>query len=114
MKKLTRDKQIKRWFLSIPVLTCIAACIISGWMEELEWEHPAPPEPRTDMRYDYRPAVQTTKQPPRTVMQFQSEENKLIEEFSKEDYYDIVDYYGGLDGEFSDVDYNEIRDYFED
>ncbi len=47
-------------------------------------------------------------------MQFQSEENKLIEEFSKEDYYDIVDYYGGLDGEFSDVDYNEIRDYFED
>ena len=31
-------------------------------------------------------------------------------DFDKEDYYDIVDYYDGLDGDFSDIDYNDITD----
>lgn len=31
-------------------------------------------------------------------------------DFDKEDYYDILDYYDGLDGEFSDIDYNDITD----
>ena len=31
-------------------------------------------------------------------------------DFDKEDYYDIVDYHGGLDGDFSDIDYNDITD----
>ena len=36
--------------------------------------------------------------------------NKSGIDFDKEDYYDIVDYYDGLDGDFSDIDYNDITD----
>ena len=31
-------------------------------------------------------------------------------DFDKEDYYDLIDYHGGLDGEFSDIDYHDIEE----
>ena len=43
-----------------------------------------------------------------TRMKFDSSKSGV--DFDKEDYYDIVDYYGGLDGDFSDIDYNDITD----
>ena len=43
-----------------------------------------------------------------TRKQFDSGKSGI--DFDKEDYYDIVDYYGGLDGDFSDIDYNDITD----
>ena len=32
----------------------------------------------------------------------------------KEDFYDIVDYNGGLDGEYSNIDYHDLEDYYGD
>ena len=43
-----------------------------------------------------------------------TEEDQLINEIDKGDYYDVADYHYGLDGEYSDIDFEEVRDYFED
>lgn len=34
--------------------------------------------------------------------------------FEEDDFYDILDYNGGLDGEYSDIDYHDIEDYYSD
>ncbi len=40
--------------------------------------------------------------------------SKSRTDFDKEDFYDIVDYHDGLDGEYSDIDYHDIEDYYGD
>lgn len=40
--------------------------------------------------------------------------SKSETDFDKEDFYDILDYNGGLDGEYSDIDYHDIEDIYGD
>lgn len=40
--------------------------------------------------------------------------SKSGSDFDKEDFYDILDYNGGLDGEYSDIDYHDIEDIYSD
>lgn len=40
--------------------------------------------------------------------------SKSATDFDKEDFYDILDYNGGLDGEYSDIDYHDIEDIYGD
>ena len=41
-------------------------------------------------------------------------ESRAEKVFETEDFYDVYDYNGGLDGEFSGIDYNDITDYYAD
>lgn len=40
--------------------------------------------------------------------------SKSETDFDKQDFYDILDYNGGLDGEYSDIDYHDIEDIYGD
>lgn len=88
---------------------CVEMCQDTHYHSE-----PTPSPHRTEDIYRHRPAENTGTTTKRTVTPVQSEENKMIDKLSREDYYEYSDYYDGLDGEHSDIDYNEVRDYFED
>lgn len=80
------------------------------------WREILTPEQRKKMRYDsfdemeYRPQSSSEKKP--AIRHGKSQNVKT--EFDKEDYYDIVDYNGGLDGEYSNIDYHDLEDYYGD
>lgn len=80
------------------------------------WREILTPEQRKKMGYDsfdemeYRPQSSSEKKP--AIRHGKSQNVKT--EFDKEDYYDIVDYNGGLDGEYSHIDYHDIEDYYGD
>mgnify|MGYP006055229991 FL=1 len=59
---------------------------------------------------EYRPQSSSEKKP--AIRHGKSQNVKT--EFDKEDYYDIVDYNGGLDGEYSNIDYHDLEDYYGD
>ena len=65
-----------------------------------------PPPYRTEDIYRHRPAGNTGAATKRSLAPVQSEENKMIDKLSGDDYYDHSDYYDGLDGEQSHIDYN--------
>lgn len=110
------QRRLRQVFLGLPLilfLSPVIFCLTGECEREREDGDPFKAYRVEEIEY-HRPVDQVPAQPSRTIVQFQSNENKLIDELSKEDYYDIVDYYGGLDAEYSDIDYNEVRDYFED
>ena len=80
------------------------------------WREILTPEQRKKMGYDsfdemeYRPQSSSEKKP--AIRHGKSQNVKT--EFDKEDYYDIVDYNGGLDGEYSNIDYHDLEDYYGD
>ena len=67
---------------------------------------PVTPPYRTEDIYRHRPAGNTGAATKRSLAPVQSEENKMIDKLSGDDYYDHSDYYDGLDGEQSHIDYN--------
>jgi len=75
---------------------------------------PSSPPYRIEEVNNHLPIEHTPTGEKRSLKPVESKENKMIEELSRRDYYEILDYYDGLDGEYNDIDYNEIRDYFED
>lgn len=110
------QRRLRQVFLGLPLilfLSPVIFCLAGECEREREDGDPFKTYRMEEIEYQ-RPVDHVSAQPSRTIVQFQSKENKVIDEFSKEDYYDIVDYYGGLDAEYSDIDYNEVRDYFED
>lgn len=59
-----------------------------------------------------RPQVQTTGK--KTISIPESEENKLLKQIDRGDYYEEKDYHDGLDGQYNDIDFAELEEYFED
>lgn len=103
--------------IAIPlwIIVFLIYCICIGMCQDKHYHYePTPSLYKTEGTYRPHPTENSVPTTKRTVTPVQSEENKVIDKLSREDYYDYSDYYDDLDGEHSDIDYNEMRDYFED
>lgn len=96
------------------VLFILCCAGISECQDRHNKSGPPPPPYRMEDVYQHRPTNNAATGTRKHLLPVQSEENKLIDKLSGEDYYDYSDYNDGLDGVHSYIDYNEVRDYFED
>ena len=80
------------------------------------WREIMTPEERKQMGFDHFDEMERTYQQSKNkkVTLDPGKADKRITDFDKEDFYDIVDYNGGLDGEYSDIDYHDLEDYYGD
>lgn len=118
-------------FLSFPVVLALVLRIadsVSQERQRREWENRQPgksyyelmtPEERHRLGLDRLQRDQPVFIPPadareriHKVLLEGSEENRLIEKLSKEDYKDFYDYYDGPEGNLSHIDFHDIEDYF--
>ena len=80
------------------------------------WREILTPEQRKKMGYDNFDEMEYGRQSNQrrnaTLDPGRASKSKI--DFDKEDFYDIVDYNGGLDGEYSDIDYHDLEDYYGD
>ena len=127
LKDLTREDIILLLIVLSPaILTTILMIIGEADQRETQrrlenrpnitWREIMTPEERKQMGYDHFDEMERTYQ--------QSKNTKVTldpgkastgkTEFDKEDFYDIVDYNGGLDGEYSNIDYHDLEDYYGD
>ena len=127
MKKQVRKEQEEKetladWLkgiglVGIPlwILLFFLCCVgINECQDRYSRKGATPPPYSMDDIYNQRHAENSATGTKRHLNPVNSEENRMIDNLSDEDYYDYSDYYDGLDGEHSDIDYNEVRDYFED
>lgn len=82
----------------------------------ITWREILTPEQRKKMGYDSFDEMEYGRQSNqrRNVTLDPGRASKGKTDFDKEDFYDIVDYNGGLDGEYSHVDYHDLEDYYGD
>lgn len=80
------------------------------------WREIMTPEERKQMGFDHFDEMERTyhQSKNKKVTLDPGKAGKRITDFDKEDFYDIVDYNGGLDGEYSDIDYHDLEDYYGD
>lgn len=127
IKSLTReDIIILLIILSPAILTTILMIIGEADQRETQrrlenrpnvtWREIMTPEQRKQMGYDSFDEMKYGRQlnQKRKVTLDPGKAGKRITDFDKEDFYDIVDYNGGLDGEYSDIDYHDLEDYYGD
>ena len=125
LKDLTReDIFLLLLILSPAILTTILMAI--GEADQLEtqrrlenrpnvtWREIMTPKERKQMGFDHFDEMERTYQQSKkkkgTLDPGKASKGKT--EFDKEDFYDIVDYNGGLDGEYSNIDYHDLEDYY--
>lgn len=82
----------------------------------ITWREILTPEQRKKMGYDSFDEMEYGRQSNqrRNVTLDPGRASKGKTDFDKEDFYDIVDYNGGLDGEYSHIDYHDLEDYYGD
>ena len=127
LKDLTReDIFLLLLILSPAILTTILMAI--GEADQLEtqrrlenrpnvtWREIMTPKERKQMGFDHFDEMERTYQQSKKkkVTLDPGKASKGKTEFDKEDFYDIVDYNGGLDGEYSNIDYHDLEDYYGD
>lgn len=127
VKSLTReDIIILLIVLSPAILTSILMIVGEADQRETQrrleerptvtWREILTPEQRKKMGHDsfdemeYRPQSSSNKK----VTSDPGKARKSKTDDENEDFYDIVDYNGGLDGEYSDIDYHDLEDYYGD
>ena len=112
IKSLSREDIILLLFILSPaILTTILMAIGEADQREI-----MTPEERKQMGFDHFDEMERTYQQSKrkkgTLDPGKASKGKT--EFDKEDFYDIVDYNGGLDGEYSNIDYHDLEDYYGD
>lgn len=127
LKDLTReDIIILLIILSPAILTTVLMIIGEADQREtlrrlenrpnVTWREILTPEERKQMGFDHFDEMERTYQQSKnkkaTLDPGKASKGKI--DFDKEDFYDIVDYNGGLDGEYSDIDYHDLEDYYGD
>lgn len=127
IKSLTREDIILLLIILSPaILTTILMIIGEADQRETQrrlenrpnvtWREIMTPEERKQMGFDHFDEMEKTFQQSKNkkVILDPGKAGKRITDFDKEDFYDIVDYNGGLDGEYSDIDYHDLEDYYGD
>ncbi|MDD7118872.1 MAG: hypothetical protein PUH77_08360 [Bacteroidales bacterium] len=127
LKDLTREDIILLLIVLSPaILTTILMIIGEADQRETQrrlenrpnitWREIMTPEERKQMGYDHFDEMERTYQQSKNkkVTLDPGKASKGKTEFDKEDFYDIVDYNGGLDGEYSNIDYHDLEDYYGD
>ena len=127
LKDLTRkDIILLLIVLSPAILTTILMIIGEADQRETQrrlenrpnvtWREIMTPEERKQMGFDHFDEMERTHQQSKNkkVTLDPEKASKSKTEFDKEDFYDIVDYNGGLDGEYSNIDYHDLEDYYGD
>ena len=127
IKSLTREDIILLLFILSPtILTTILMAIGEADQRDTQrrlenrpnvtWREIMTPEERKQMGFDHfdemERSYQQSKRKKGTLDPGKASKGKT--EFDKEDFYDIVDYNGGLDGEYSNIDYHDLEDYYGD
>lgn len=125
IKSLTREDIILLLIILSPaILTTILMVIGEADQRETQrrlenrpnvtWREIMTPEERKQMGFDHLDEMEKTFQQgqKRKIILNPGKASKGETDFDKEDFYDIVDYNGGLDGEYSDIDYHDIEDYY--
>ena len=127
IKSLTREDIILLLFILSPaILTTILMAIGEADQRETQrrlenrpdvtWREIMTPKERKQMGFDHFDEMERTYQQSKrkkgTLDPGKASKGKT--EFDKEDFYDIVDYNGGLDGEYSNSDYHDLEDYYGD
>lgn len=127
MKKQARKKQGEKetltdWLkgiglVGIPlwILLFFLCCVgINECRDRHSKKEPTPPPYSIDDIYNQHSSDDASTGSKRHIKPVQSEEYRLIDKLSGEDYYDYSDYNDGLDGVHSDIDYNDVMDYYVD
>lgn len=127
IKSLTREDIILLLIVLSPaILTTILMAIGEADQRETQrrlenrpnvtWREILTPEQRRQMGYDSFDEMEYGRQSNqrKKVTLDPGKSGKGKTDFDKEDFYDIVDYNGGLDGEYSDIDYHDLEDYYGD
>lgn len=127
IKSLTREDIILLLIILSPaILTTVLMIIGEADQRETQrrlenrpnvtWREIMTPEERKQMGFDHFDEMERTYQQKhgKKVTLDPGRDGKRITDFDKEDFYDIVDYNGGLDGEYSDIDYHDLEDYYGD
>ena len=127
IKSLTREDIILLLIILSPaILTTVLMIIGEADQRETQrrlenrpnvtWREILTPEQRKQMGYDSFDEMEYGRQSNqrKNVTLDPGKADKRITDFDKEDFYDIVDYNGGLDGEYSDIDYHDLEDYYGD
>ena len=127
IKSLTREDIILLLIILSPaILTTVLMIIGEADQRETQrrlenrpnvtWREILTPEQRKQMGYDSFDEMEYGRQSNqrKNVTLDPGKDGKRITDFDKEDFYDIVDYNGGLDGEYSDIDYHDLEDYYGD
>lgn len=127
LKDLTREDIILLLIVLSPaILTTILMIIGEADQRETQrrlenrpnvtWREIMTPEERKQMVFDHFDEMERTYQQSKrkkgTLDPGKASKGKT--EFDKEDFYDIVNYNGGLDGEYSNIDYHDLEDYYGD
>lgn len=127
IKSLTREDIILLLIILSPaILTTILMIIGEADQRETQrrlenrpnitWREIMTPEERKQMGFDHFDEMERAYQQKhgKKVTLDPGRASKGKTDFDKEDFYDIVDYNGGLDGEYSDIDYHDLEDYYGD
>lgn len=127
LKDLTREDIILLLIILSPaILTTILMAIGEADQRETQrrlenrpnvtWREIMTPEERKQMGFDHFDEMEKTFQQgqKRKILLNPGKPSKGKTDFDKEDFYDIVDYNGGLDGKYSDIDYHDLEDYYGD
>lgn len=127
LKDLTREDIILLLIVLSPaILTTILMIIGEADQRETQrrlenrpnvtWREIMTPEEPKQMGFDHFDEMERTNQQSKrkkgTLDPGKASKGKT--EFDTEDFYDIVDYNGGLDGEYSNIDYHDLEDYYGD
>lgn len=122
-RKISWSNLIVIAFTLATVMLAIVVAIVdksdSGRSDDLylgypdpDWQEHLTPEERSRYGFDRMDAIkasQSSGEGRRKRVGTRGTGNTRTD-FDEEDYYDLIDYYGGLDGEFSDIDYHDIEE----